>query len=96
MDIVGMIVNLISGAVGGNIAGAALKDKTLGAIGNTIAGAIGGAAGGYILQAVNILNTAGMSDMTIGSILGNVGAGVVGGGILTGVIGYIKNAIKKP
>ena len=30
MDIISLIINLISGAVGGNIAGALLKDQSLG------------------------------------------------------------------
>ena len=40
--IVGLIVQLISGAVGGNVAGIALKQYDLGTIGNSIAGIIGG------------------------------------------------------
>ena len=37
-----LIIQLISGAVGGNIAGAILKQFNLGPIGNSIAGLIGG------------------------------------------------------
>ena len=44
--IVNLIIQLISGVVGGNAAGAALKDYNLGNLGNTIAGAIGGVGGG--------------------------------------------------
>ena len=36
--IIGLIISLISGAVGGNIAGGVLKEQSLGPIGNTIAG----------------------------------------------------------
>lgn len=95
MDMVGMIINLVSGAVGGNIAGGALKDKTLGAIGNTIAGAIGGAAGAYIMQAVGLLDAVGMANLTMGSVLGYVGSSAVGGGVLTAIAGMIKNAMSK-
>jgi len=52
MDITSLIVEAVSGAVGGNVAGAALKNKSLGAIGNSIAGIVGGGVGGTILQAV--------------------------------------------
>jgi hypothetical protein len=38
---VALIIQLISGAVGGNIAGAILKNFNLGPIGNSIAGLIG-------------------------------------------------------
>lgn len=95
MEIVNFLISLVSGAVGGNVAGAALKDKTLGAIGNTIAGLVGGVAGAYIMQAVGILNTLGMGDITVGSLIGNVGSSVVGGGVLTAIIGYIKGAMSK-
>jgi hypothetical protein len=36
--IVGLIIQLIAGGVGGNVAGAALKQYNLGTVGNTIAG----------------------------------------------------------
>jgi uncharacterized membrane protein YeaQ/YmgE (transglycosylase-associated protein family) len=38
MDIVSLIISLVSGAVGGNAAGALMKDKSLGALGNSLAG----------------------------------------------------------
>ena len=50
--IVGLIIQLISGAVGGNIAGAAMKQYNLGTIGNSIAGLIGGGAGAQIIGAL--------------------------------------------
>ena len=50
--IVGLIIQLIAGGVGGNIAGAALKQYDLGTIGNTIAGVIGGGVGAQLLGAV--------------------------------------------
>lgn len=95
MDIMTLIINAVSGLVGGNALGAAWKDKSLGVIGNSLAGLIGGAAGGYILQAVGLLNAVGMGDMTIGGILGSVGGGLVGGGVLTAICGFIKNALTK-
>jgi hypothetical protein len=91
MDIVGLLINLVSGAVGGNIAGAALKNLSLGAVGNTIAGLVGGAAGGYILQAVDLLNTAGLANMPVASIATEAGATAICGAILTGIVGFIKN-----
>ena len=50
--IVGLIISLISGAVGGNIAGGVLKEQSLGTLGNTIAGLVGGGLGGQILSAL--------------------------------------------
>lgn len=95
MDLVGMLVSLVSGGVGGNILGAAWKDKSLGALGNTIAGAIGGAAGAYITQAVGILSAMGLADMTVNSMMGAAGSGAAGGAILTAVAGIIKSMMAK-
>lgn len=91
MDILSIIINLVSGGVGGNIAGASLKDKSLGAIGNTIAGAIGGTAGAWILSALGVLGSLGLTDMSIGSLLGSAGTSAVSGGIITAIVGIIKN-----
>ncbi len=52
MDITSLIVEAVSGAVGGNVAGAALKENSLGLIGNSLAGVVGGGLGGTILQTV--------------------------------------------
>ncbi|MFI4963350.1 MAG: hypothetical protein ACHP6H_05790 [Legionellales bacterium] len=95
MDIIGLVTNLVSGAVGGNVAGAGLKDKSLGTLGNTLAGLVGGVAGDYILQAVGFLNSMGMADMSMGNILGQVGTGAVSGGVLTAIIAFAKSAMNK-
>lgn len=95
MDFVGLAINLASGLAGGNIAGAAWKEMSLGTIGNTIAGLIGGVAGGYIMHAVGLLNTVGLGDMAIGSLIGNVGSAGVGGAVLTIIAGMIKKAMTK-
>lgn len=95
MGMLSLIINAVSGLIGGNAAGAAWKDKSLGVIGNSIAGLIGGVAGGYILQAVGLLHSVGLDTATVGSFMGDAGAGVVGGGVLTAIVGVIKDAIAK-
>jgi uncharacterized membrane protein YeaQ/YmgE (transglycosylase-associated protein family) len=52
MNIISLIIQAISGAVGGNVAGAAMKENSLGTLGNSIAGIVGGGLGGTILQMV--------------------------------------------
>ena len=42
MDIVGLVIQLIAGAIGGNAVGKISKGFSLGGTGNSIAGAIGG------------------------------------------------------
>jgi len=93
MDITSLIVEAVSGAVGGNVAGAAMKEKSLGAVGNSIAGIVGGGLGGTILQSVMGSAAAGGGGMDMQSILSNVGGGGVGGAILMVVVALIKNAM---
>ena len=95
MDLTNLIVELVSGAVGGNVAGAAMKEKSLGTAGNSIAGIVGGGIGGAILQAVMGGAATGGGSMDMSSILSNVGGGGVGGAILMIVIGLIKNQMAK-
>ena len=52
MNLTALIIQLIAGALGGNAAGAASKDLSLGPLGNSIAGALGGGVGGQILNAI--------------------------------------------
>jgi hypothetical protein len=95
--IVGLIIQLISGGVGGNIAGSALKQYDLGIIGNTIAGVIGGGVGAQIIGALLGSGAgaaaAGAGDLDIGSIIGQIASGGVGGGILMVIVGLIKQAM---
>ena len=80
MDITSLIIQLISGAVGGNAANSA-KDTGLGPLGNTIAGALGGGVGGQILNAVlGLGGTAAASGLDIGTIISAFATGGVSGG----------------
>jgi uncharacterized membrane protein YeaQ/YmgE (transglycosylase-associated protein family) len=92
MDIVGLIISLVSGAAGGNIAGAAMKDKSLGTAGNSIAGILGGGIGGAILQYLGFA-ASGQGGIDIGSIVSNVAGGGVGGAVLLAVVSLVKNAM---
>ena len=91
MNIISLIIEAISGAVGGNVAGAAMKENSLGTVGNSIAGIVGGGLGGTILHAVMGGTAAPGGGMDLTSILTNVAGGGVGGAILMAIIGIIKN-----
>jgi uncharacterized membrane protein YeaQ/YmgE (transglycosylase-associated protein family) len=95
MDITSLIIEAVSGAVGGNVAGAAMKEKSLGAVGNSIAGIVGGGLGGTILQTLIGSAAAGGGGMDMQSILANVGGGGVGGAILMAIVGIIKAQMSK-
>jgi len=91
MNIISLIIEVISGAVGGNVAGAAMKENSLGTVGNSIAGIVGGGLGGTVLQTVMGTAAAGGGSLDLTTILSNVAGGGVGGAILMAVVGIIKN-----
>jgi uncharacterized membrane protein YeaQ/YmgE (transglycosylase-associated protein family) len=70
--IVGLIIQLVAGGVGGNVAGSMLKQYDLGTIGNTIAGVVGGGVGAQILGQFlgGGADVAGGGSLDIGSIIG--------------------------
>ena len=92
--LINLVIQLISGVVGGNAVGAALKDYNLGSLGNTIAGALGGIGGGQLLQAAMpaIAGAAGGS-LDVGAIIGQIVGGGAGGAILTVLAGLVKNMV---
>ena len=88
-----IIIQLVSGAVGGNVAGALLKKLSLGTIGNSLVGIIGGGLGGYLLSLLGVATGAG--GMDVAGIIGSIAGGGVGGGALMAIVGLIKNAMSK-
>jgi uncharacterized membrane protein YeaQ/YmgE (transglycosylase-associated protein family) len=97
MDLMGLVVSLVSGIVGGNAAGTAMHDKSLGPIGNSLAGLLGGGAGSVILQALGLLAGSGAAagGADLGSLIGNVAGGGVGGAVMLLIVSLIKNATAK-
>jgi len=105
MNLVPLIIQLISGAVGGNIAGALLKKFDLGPIGNSIAGIVGGGIGGQLLgmltsggaasSAVAAATSAAGSGLDMSTILSSVGGGGIGGAVVMAIVGLIKSQMSK-
>lgn len=94
-----LIISLIAGAVGGNVGGALLKNYSLGTLGNSIAGIVGGGLGGQLLT---MMGAGGVADaaaaaggLDIGTIIGQLASGAVGGGVLMVVAGVIKGMMQK-
>jgi uncharacterized membrane protein YeaQ/YmgE (transglycosylase-associated protein family) len=78
-----LIIQLISGAVGGNAAGAIFKNLSLGMLGNSVAGLAGGGIGGQILSAV--------IPSLAGGMFGQAASGGIGGLVVMAIVGFIKN-----
>jgi len=79
-----IIIQLVTGAAGGNIVGAIFKKLSLGTLGNTAAGVLGGGLGGQLLSGA------------LGSgLVSEVASSAVGGGTVMVVIGLIKKLLAK-
>ena len=90
--IVNLIIQLVAGAAGGNLAGSLLKQYNLGTLGNSIAGIVGGGLGGQLLGMLVGTGASG-GGMDIGSLIAQVAGGGVGGGILMVLVGLIRQAL---
>ena len=94
MEFLPLVIQLLTGAAGGNVVGKLAKNLDLGTLGNSIAGIIGGGIGGQLLGMLGI--DAGPSgSLDIASILGSVASGGAGGGALMAIIGLIKSVLAK-
>ncbi|WP_045835428.1 hypothetical protein [Hyphomicrobium sp. 99] len=94
MDIALLIIQLISGALAGNVAGVLLKKLSLGTFGNAIAGIVGGGIGGQLLELVS--RTAETADtLNQSAIITQILGCAVSGGILTAIVGAVRNAMAK-
>ena len=88
-----LIVQLVSGAIGGNVAGSLMKKFSMGTLWNSVIGILGGGLGGQILGMLGL--DLGGGEMDLAGILGNVAGGGVGGGVIMAIVGLIKNAMNK-
>ena len=93
-----LIISLLSGALGGNVAGGLLKNLSLGTLGNSIVGILGGGLGASLLGmmgAEGVADAATTGGLDIGSIISSVATGGVGGGVLMAIIGLLKGMFAK-
>jgi uncharacterized membrane protein YeaQ/YmgE (transglycosylase-associated protein family) len=86
MDLMSLLIQLVSGAVGGNVAGLLNKARSLGPLVNTVLGAIGGVGGGQLLGGS-------LGSMLGGGTVGNVGTSAIVGLALPLIASFFK---KKP
>ncbi|HHB78515.1 MAG TPA: hypothetical protein ENK85_04710 [Saprospiraceae bacterium] len=92
-----LIIQLASGALGGNLAGKLMKGSSMGTLWNSIAGIAGGGIGGQVLSMLGMgaASAASSGSFDLSSIISSVAGGGVGGGILMAVIGLVKKAMAK-
>ncbi len=92
-----LIIQIIAGLIGGNAAGAGLKNLSLGTAGNSITGAVGGGLGGVILAMLGGDGAAAdaAKSLDLNAIIQSVAGGGVGGAVLTAILGAIRKALVK-
>ena len=89
-----LIISLLTGAFGGNVAGALFKNLNMGTLWNSVVGILGGGLGGSLLGLLGIAaGPSGSLDPT--ALIGSVASGTVGGGVLMAIIGFIRRATAK-
>ena len=93
MNIVALVIQLLSGAAGGNIAGKIIKKIDLGTLGNSIAGILGGGLGGQLLNMLGLGAGGEAGALDLAGIIGSIASGGVGGGVLMAIVGAIKSVL---
>jgi uncharacterized membrane protein YeaQ/YmgE (transglycosylase-associated protein family) len=83
MDVTGLIIFLIIGAIAGWLAGVIMKGGGFGMIGNIVVGIIGGVVGGFVF---------GLLGISTGGLIGSIITATAGAVILLFVVSLIKKA----
>jgi len=85
--LISLLVQVISGAVGGNLAG--MTKQSMGTGLNTTLGGVGGLILGQVVSALT--GTSGGEALDVAAVGSNIVGGGVGGLVLTWVVGLIKS-----
>ena len=85
--LINLLIQIISGAVGGNLAG--MTKQSLGTGINTFLGGVGGLVLGQIVSALT--GTSGGETLDVAAVGSNIVSGGVGGLVLAWVAGFIKS-----
>jgi hypothetical protein len=87
-----IVIQIVTGILGGQAVGAAVKQVAMSQLPKILSGGIGGLAGGTILG--SILSDPAMAS-SAGGLLSDAVGGAGGGAILTAIVGAVMNAMKK-
>ena len=83
MDVTGLLVALLIGAIAGFLAGQVVKGHGFGVVGNIIVGIVGSLLFGFLFGNFNVLGS---------PMLNEIAGGTLGAIILLVVIGFFKKA----
>ncbi|MGB5183286.1 MAG: hypothetical protein WBO12_14010 [Xanthobacteraceae bacterium] len=90
-----ILINLVTGALGGVATGKSSSTFDLGTVGNIISGLVGGGVLGQIatLALPSVVAAAQSGNLSVSGVISQVIAGGAGGAILTAIVGAIKNKV---
>jgi hypothetical protein len=100
MDIASLLIQLLSGAAGGNLAGKMLSNLSLGGLGNSLAGVIGGGLGSQVLNSMlgagaTAAAASAAPDLDLSGLVTQVLGGGAGGGIMMMLVGVLKQMFQR-
>ncbi len=91
MIIVGLLIEMVSGLIGGVAAGVAIKDKGLGLLWNSVAGFLGGGVVGFLAhKLVPTFGTAMRGSNNFIPLPGELLVGLVGGAVVMLIAALVK------
>lgn len=93
-NIINILIQLVSGALGGAGAGKLMPKLSLGKIGDILAGILGGVGGSQILGLLGVGGGT-AAGVDFASILTSILGGGVGGGALMAIISTVKDMLAK-
>jgi uncharacterized membrane protein YeaQ/YmgE (transglycosylase-associated protein family) len=88
-----LLISLIAGAAGGNIAGMVAKSINQGAVINSIAGILGGGLGGQIFAM--LFGGAPATGVDLDAVVTQIAGGGLGGGVLLFIVSLVRAMMNK-
>ena len=94
-----LLISLIAGAIGGNIAGGLVPRLDTGLLVNSLLGVIGGAVGGYVLGFLGVGGLAQTAPYDAAldhtALVTEVAAGGIGGAVCLLLAGLLRNMVTR-
>ena len=88
-----LLISLLAGAVGGNLAGAIVKSIGQGTLINSIAGILGGGLGGQLFAL--LFGGAPETGVDLDAVVTQVVGGGLGGGVLLAIVSVVRGMLNK-
>lgn len=96
MDPLLLVVQILGGSAGGQMAASMLKSLNLGGTGNFLSGMIGGFLGGNVINsALGVTKSVAATGVDPGVLLSQIAGSGVGGGLMMILVGMIRQVFAK-